>query len=83
MNVQAKRFSWFRQPTGWEQTQRWQTRRSAMRQDFDLANRALSNGIFTAASNVIEGTATLAGQQALSRIQAETKVKAASTDLTL
>ncbi len=79
MAVQVKRFSWVRSQTAWEQTQRWQERRTQMRSDFESANQALLNSFATATTNVIQGQGTLAAEQALARIQAATKAKTDTT----
>ncbi|HEY0441121.1 MAG TPA: hypothetical protein VGD36_13685 [Xanthobacteraceae bacterium] len=75
MAIQTKRFSWLRSPTGWQQFQGWQEKRRAMRESFDNARSMATSGFGEAWTSQIDGTANLAGQAALDRIQAAAKAK--------
>lgn len=73
MAIQSKRFGWLRLPTGWEQFQAWQEKRRTLREDFENSRSIAAAGFGAACSAQIQGSAALAGQAALSRIQAASK----------
>ena len=71
--MQIKRFNWTRTASAWQQLQSWQSRRAAMRADFETASSTAQSAFTSAWSNQITGTANLAGQAALDRIKTATK----------
>jgi len=54
----------------------WRARRSAMAQSYRAESTAIRSALATASSNQIEGSAALAANAAVSRIQAMTKAAA-------
>jgi len=77
MAIQRKRFNWVRSATAWERIQGWRERRAAMREQFESASAALTNGISSVQTSQISGSVGLAVQTATKRVQSERQAKIA------
>lgn len=70
MAITTKRFNWVQQASAWKQAEAWRERRKLMRQDFDTAASFASTGLINVWSNQITGSANLAAEAALKRLDA-------------
>lgn len=68
MALYSTRFSWVRSPTAWQQTQAWQQRQSAIRQDFEAVTAGAASAFTVAMSTQIKGNATIASKRAKLRL---------------
>ncbi len=75
--MKTYRYSGYRQMSSWEATQAWTARRKAMRQDYESRASAASSAFTDAWSSQSTGSASLAAQASIDRMQAEAKQKAA------
>jgi hypothetical protein len=70
-------FNWLPRISPYAQAQQWAERQRALREDADDVLSALSDKLSAVAADQYSGTANLAAQAALDRINAATKAKAA------
>ena len=73
--IPSKKFNWLGKPSAWQQAVAWREKRRAMVQQFQNNAAILSNGVFTAQADNISGTANLAAEAAVARVQASIKAK--------
>ncbi len=79
MALRTNRYSFVKTATAWEVSQAWRQRRRAMAQRF-LDDAATAANAFTSAwSNQISGSASLAAQSALDRLNAATATRRVDT----
>jgi formyltetrahydrofolate synthetase len=70
-------FNWLPRVSFYAQSQQWAARQKALRQDADDVLSSLSDKLSDVAANQYSGTANLAAQAALDRINAAAKAKTA------
>jgi hypothetical protein len=76
------RFSFASTSSAWEAQESWRARRREMAQSYLSDASALRSALATAASNQIDGLASLATQAAVTRIQKRLAAKSQSLNLT-
>jgi hypothetical protein len=64
---------WFRSPSAWEHTKAWRQSRQRAVKAFQLQAATASAGFTTAFANQISGTAKIAEDAAVKRLQGELK----------
>jgi hypothetical protein len=75
-------FNWLPRVSPYAQSQQWAARQKALNQDANDILSSLSDKLSAVAANQYSGTANLAGQAALDRINAAAKAKAAEAQAT-
>jgi len=75
--------SFQRTSSAWEVNQAWRARRREMMESYLADASALRSALATAASNQIDGMASLATQAAVTRIQKQAAAKRESLSLTV
>jgi hypothetical protein len=75
MAVEGKRFNWVRSPGAWESVQTWREKRAAMRANFEASSADAVSRFGAALTAQTSGSATIAGQTALDRINAAVKAR--------
>jgi hypothetical protein len=73
--VQWKKMNWFRTPSPWQQAEARRAKRKAAVEQFQSQNESFLSGVAGAQSNQVSGSATIATQLAIARIQAQAKAK--------
>jgi hypothetical protein len=73
--MDIKHFNWLPRPSAWQESESWRARRQAMVQETLDTSDTFTSLFATAASNQIQGSAKLAAQAAIKRIQTSTKAK--------
>ncbi len=75
--MKTYRYTAYRQMTPWEATTAWSAKRKAMREDFETRASAAGTAFTDAWTSQSTGTAELAAQASIDRLNAEAKEKAA------
>jgi hypothetical protein len=70
-DISVKRFNWVRSPTFRERNEAWRARQQELRENFESANSAANNTLFTASINLVTGLGAIIAQRASQRAQAE------------